>query len=359
MKSILRLFLTLSLLYIGLSADETIKSKELYLSYESYPQRVFTGQKFDIELKAIILKDKNLYDNIVTTITPQEYLQQVSENIRWTQERDGSYKSIITFKALDQKFIMPKITLALVKAEEIIDYATIEPVEIQYQKIAINQKLFSNIIAKELKIVSVKTKQYNNTLLHNTIQIEGLYGNLEDIKLSEYEEQGISSLDSEFPHQMLYYYVITPIDTKQIDFTYYNTVQNEFIKMQVPVILAEDLVSTQTELNPYNSSMLLYKQIAVSGLMVIFLLLYLITKNLKHLIVIAVLIVMLAYLFIPNKKILLNEGTYVYILPTNNSTIYKKLDTKFIVETMNEENGFVKVLFKNNSIGWVKKSDIK
>jgi len=359
MNSLLKLFLTLALFATFLFSNENIKSKEIYLSFESYPKRVFTGQKFEVELKAIILKSKDSYENIVTTVAQQSNIGLLTKTIRWEEQKDGSFKTKLTFKAYDQKFVMPKITIALMKSEEIIDYASTKTIEIAYQKIAISQKLFSNIIAKDIKIISVKTKQYSNTLLHNTIQIEGLNSNLEDIKLIQYKEQGISDLSSEYPKQMLYYFVITPINTKQIDFTYYNTDQNKFVKIQVPVILAEDLVSTQTELNPYNSSMLLYKQIAIGSLLVIFLLIYIFTRNLTHLIFVAILIIAVAYLFIPNKKVLLYENTKVYILPTNNSTVYKKLDTKFIVQTLNEENGFVKVLFKNNSIGWVKKSDIK
>jgi hypothetical protein len=359
MKTLIQLFLCLFLFSSFINANENIKSKEIYLQFETYPKRVFTGQKFEVVLKAKILKDPTSYENIVTTVADESDIELLTKSIYWEKQKDGQYKTTLTFKAQDKKFIMPKITLALMKGEEIIDYATSESIAIKYQKIAINQKLFSSIIAKNIKINSVKTKQYSNTQLHNTIEIEGIRSNLEDIKLISYEDQGISDISSSYPFQTVFYYVITPINTKQIDFTYYNTESNEFIKMQVPIILAEELVSTQTELNPYNSSILLYKQSAVAVLLVLFLILYFITKNLNHLIIVSFLIVLMAYLFMPNKKTLLHENTNVYILPTTNSTVYKKLDTKFIVQILNKKNGFVKVLFKNNSIGWVKEHDIK
>ena len=69
-------------------------------------------------------------------------------------------------------------------------------------------------------------------------------------------------------------------------------------------------------------------------------------------------IALLAYLSIPNKKILLNQDVKVYILPTNGSTIFKVPTSKEIVEIVNENEDFVKVLFKNDSIGWIKKDDI-
>ena len=48
----------------------------------------------------------------------------------------------------------------------------------------------------------------------------------------------------------------------------------------------------------------------------------------------------------------------VYILPTNNSTVFKRLESKKIVEIINKNDSFFKVLFRNQSIGWIKKDDI-
>jgi SH3-like domain-containing protein len=71
-----------------------------------------------------------------------------------------------------------------------------------------------------------------------------------------------------------------------------------------------------------------------------------------------VFILISAYLFIPNKKILVNENINIYILPSSHSTVYNRLKQKHIVEIINEKNNFYKVLFKNNNIGWINKNDI-
>jgi uncharacterized pyridoxamine 5'-phosphate oxidase family protein len=63
--------------------------------------------------------------------------------------------------------------------------------------------------------------------------------------------------------------------------------------------------------------------------------------------------------FIPNSRIILPKDTKIYILPTSSSTIYKIVQKKSEVEVLIKKDKFIKVLFKNKNIGWVKKDDIK
>ncbi|MGB3751062.1 MAG: hypothetical protein WA945_05800 [Arcobacteraceae bacterium] len=343
----------------ALFSQDEIESKELYLEYDSYPKRVFTGQKFDIKLKALILKEEDSYDNIVTTFTTEKNIEVLTQNITWIKNKASEYTTTISYKAFEENFILPKITLALGKDEEIIDFISIKSPIIDHGKIAVNQKLFSKVIAKNIEVFTVKTKQYTNNILHATLHIKGTNSNLEDFKLDSYEnEQGISSLSDNYPEQNLYYFVLIPSHTKQIKFTYYNTNLKDFVTITLPIILDEELVSTQTELNPYNSSILIYKQVLVSGLLLLFVVIFVFSRKNIYLIIITIFIALLAYLFIPNKKILLKENIKVYILPTNHSTVFNLLKRKQVVEKINENDEFVKVLFNNQSIGWIKKNDI-
>jgi len=358
-NNLIKLILLIILSFSSLLSNDNGKSKEIYLSYEKYPNRVFTGQKFDIQLSSIILKDPTSYDKIITTFTTEEGIDILTTDVVWEEIKSNRYTTTISYKVYDKEFILPRITLALIKNGQIIDYISVESPKIEYEKIAINQKLFSNIIAKNLQVHTVKTKQYTNNILHTTLHIEGINSNLEDIHFNSYEDQGINSLTQNYPNQSLYYYVMIPSHTKQINFTYYNTLQKEFITIQIPIILDEELVSTQTELNPYNSSILIYKQVFSGVFLALFIIMYIITRHNRYLILMTIMIIILAYLFIPNKKILLNENTKVYILPTRNSTVYNILDRKHIVEQINEKDKFIKVLFENENIGWIKESDVE
>ena len=330
----------------------------MYLDYESYPKRVFTGQKFDVRLKVIVLKSQNEYDKIITTFVDEQNIEILTKEPIWVKQKENTYITTLTLKAHNLQFDMPKITVALLKNSDIINYISVKSLKIKFERIAINQKLFSNIIAKDLQILTVKTKQFTNNMLHSTINIEASNSNLEDINLTQYKEQGIKDLTENYPNQSIYFYVMTPSHAKSIKFTYYNTVLKDFVMIEIPINLDVELVSTQSDLNPYNSSILIYKQILSGGLLFIAILLFMITKHNRYLIVVTVFIVLIAYLFIPNKKIILPNNTKVYILPTKNSTIFKVLEKKELVEIINEKGVFQKVLFHNENIGWIRKNDI-
>jgi hypothetical protein len=359
MKYFFNILLLFFIITTSLFSDEKIESKELYLEYSSYPKRVFTGQKFEIKLKSLIFKDLNSYDSIVTTFTQEENIERLTKDIIWIKNESSEYTTTIIYKVFKKAFILPKITLSLSQNEEIIDFISINSPNIKYEKIAVNQKLFSNIIAKDLEVFTAKTKQYTNNILHTTINIRAKNSNLEDFRLNAYgDDQAINSLTNLSSTQNLYYYVMIPSHITEIKFNYYNTITKDFVMITIPIILDEELISTQTELNPYNSSILIYKEVFSGLLLLVSILLYIYRRDNIYLIFMTIFIVILTYLFIPNKNILLQKDSKVYILPTNNSTIFKTLNSKYIVEIINETKDFVKVLFENESIGWIKKNDI-
>tara|TARA_B110000046_G_C12993690_1_gene399037 strand:- start:25 stop:1104 length:1080 start_codon:yes stop_codon:yes gene_type:complete len=359
MKYLFNILLLSFAISASLFADEEIESRELYLEYSSYPQRVFTGQNFEVELKALILKDINSYDKIITTFTEESNIHRLTNEIVWIKNKSSEYTTTITYKVFKKAFNLPQITLSFSKDEEIIDFISIISPDIKYEKIAVNQKIFSNIIAKDLEVFTAKTKQYTNNILHTTINIKAKNSNLEDFRLNAYgDDQGINSLTALSPTQNLYYYVMIPSHSKEIKFNYYNTNAKDFVLITIPIMLDEELISTQTELNPYNSSMLIYQEVFSGAFLLVSILLYIYRRNNIYLIFIIIFTLILTYLFMPNKKILLQKDIKVYILPTNNSTIFKTLKSKHIIEILNKKNDFVKVIFDNESIGWIKKDDI-
>jgi hypothetical protein len=124
-------------------------------------------------------------------------------------------------------------------------------------------------------------------------------------------------------------------------------------------MLEDNLISTQTDLNPENDNMLLYKQIASVLSLIIFVILYFLTKNKINIFFILMFLIISTILLLPNKKVILYEDTKIYILPTQLSTIYKTLQYSQEVEILKQRGDFFKILFKNKHIGWVKKEDVE
>lgn len=272
----------------------------------------------------------------------------------WVQQSENIYYLDLFFKTEDTQFVLPKIFISLEQNNTIKSAISINPPDINFEEIAINQELFSNIIAKNIDIITVKTKQYNNNTLLTTINIKGQDSNLEETHIGNYKSQGIKSLTSKVDTQNLFYYVMIPIHTKYIKFNYYNTVFKDFVPITIPISLENELVSTQTDLNPNKNNIIIYYQLFVLSFIVIFTIIYLLTKKERYIYYIVIFIFILAYLFIPNKKILLNKDDKIYILPTKNSIVYKILNKKELVEVINEKNNYKKVLFNNKHVGWVK-----
>jgi len=282
LKSIFKVILLLIISSNLSLANEQQKSKKLYLEYDLYPKRVFTKQKFDITYKAVVLYPKSKYDKILTTTTLERDITILTPDIVWKERKSNRFTASMAFKVNDKEFTLPTVTLALIKDEEVMDFITIKPPKIKYEKRALKQKLFSNIIASKLEVNTVKTKQYTNKILHTTIHISAKNSNIEDIKIGTYKEQSVESFEEVYPLQDLYYSIMVPIHTKEIKFSYYNTKQKSFVTIRIPMILDEELVSTQTELNPYHNSLLVYKQYLVAGFVFICLVLFLFTKKTRY-----------------------------------------------------------------------------
>ena len=157
------------------------------------------------------------------------------------------------------------------------------------------------------------------------------------------------------------YYVVIPIHQKSIVFNYYNTNSEKLEKINIPIKFEEELVSTQTDLNPNNSSFEFYKKLAVAAISIIFLILFIWKRSYIYLIIFLLCSIVFILFAMPNKNVKLKENTVIYILPTKNSTIFQKMENEVAVEEMKRKDGFVKIMFKrgeNKFIGWVKENDV-
>jgi hypothetical protein len=71
-----------------------------------------------------------------------------------------------------------------------------------------------------------------------------------------------------------------------------------------------------------------------------------------------ILILILGYLYIPNKVISVPQNTKIYILPITNSTVFTILQHRTNVEVLKSNDKFQKIILPNKTIGWIKNEDI-
>lgn len=334
-----------------------VKQRNLYLYYLNYPENIYTNQRFSISLKAIITTDD--FDTIKTTFTKYDNLEILNPDESWLWKNYNLFTNKFIFKASDDKLTMPTIEVGLYKNNLLVESVVLKPKEVNYQNIAISSQNFCNVLAKNLTVKSQKTKQYDNNRLLVLIELEAQEGNLEDFDLKRFQDKGIESFSEEYPYQKIFYYLIIPNHIQEIKFNYYNIAQNKFEDIEIPIIIKTELISTQTDLNPQNSSLLTYKKIFFGLLFILFLFLYYLKRRLVYIIFAIFSAALLIQYILPNPKATIDKDTKVFILPTKKSTIFKIADKKETIEILNHKQGFVKILFPNQTIGWVKKNDIK
>lgn len=331
-------------------------AKNLYLSIKEIPNQVYKNQRFEVVVKALVTT-KN-FDYLSTTFSKGINTKVLNPNSKWEKVSSNVYENRYYFKALD-KITLPRITVKLMRGSGSIDTSVIGNKAINYSDIAKGDKRFSSIIAKDLMLKAYKTKQYNNKESLTIVDIEAVSSNLEDFKLQDISEQGQSDLKDNYPNQNLIYYFVMPVHKKKVVFTYYNTTTKSFVDVRIPLVLQNELVSTQTDLNPNDSSFEKYKKAAVAVLLLIFIVLT-VWKRKKILIFITTIIFIGAVIYLmPNRTGYVKEGSYIYILPTKNSTIFFKLEKSEKVEVLTKKKGFIKIIgIDNNFIGWIKEENL-
>ncbi|PLY08225.1 MAG: hypothetical protein C0626_13545 [Arcobacter sp.] len=344
---------------INYESKNDLKEKNIYLSYKSFPQNIFKNQRFEIILKAIITADD--YDKIETRFINSKNMNVLNPESSWEEIEDKTFENKFYFKAYEDSFVMPTFQVAIYKNLELIEVQNIAPQEVAFSEIGKNINNFSSVIAKDLVINAHKTKQYNNDELITIMDINAVESNLEDFAIKGVEEQGISKIDDNYPEQNLLYYLVLPVHTKKLDFSYYNSFEKKFITIKIPIVLENELVSTQTDLNPNKSNILLYKRVALGGLFALFLIIYIWKRKKIYLILTLIACVGLLIYSIPNKTSTLKKDSYIYILPTKKSTIFQKTNKDYLVEVSIKRGDFVKIIVEQGDksmIGWVKEDDL-
>ena len=339
----------------------SLVSKNLYLSYLNHPKHIYKNQRFEVDVKALITRTN--YDRIETHFIDGVNMLPLNANNQWQLSTNTTnvYENKYYFKAYESNFLLPTIEVKLFDNNILVESRKLLPPKITFSEVARGDERFSNTIAKKLTLLNSKTKQYTNKQALTIIDLEGEYSNFEDFFIKNFEEQGVTLIEDNYPKQHMIYYVVIPIHQKTIVFTYYNTTSKKLEKITIPVKFEEELVSTQTDLNPNNSSFEFYKKVAIGVFAILFLILFVWKKSYIYLVIFLVFAIAFMLFAMPNKSVKLKENSVIYILPTKNSTIFQKILNSSNVEEMKRKNGFVKIMFKKDNdkfIGWVKEEDV-
>lgn len=345
-------FLLIILFNIFLSIN-LFAAKNLYLSYKKIPDNVYKNQKFEVTVKALVTTEN--FTSLNSNFSNSSNITLINPNDPWKKISNDTYENSYYFKVTNSNFRLPDLSVSLLNGNSVIDVSYLGGTSLRYSDVGKGDDRFSNLIAEKVMLKAYKTKQYNNKEALTIIDIDALNSNVENFKLKNIEEQGISAIKDMGATQNLVYYFVTPIYQKNLIFTYFNPVTKSLKDVKVPLILQNELVSTQTDLNPEDSTFERYKKVASVVVFGIFLILVIWKRNKILIFITTVFFLIAVYYNLPNSVGVVKQDSFVYILPTKNSTIFFKVDKEEKVEVLQRKNGFIKVIGVDNGfIGWIK-----
>ncbi len=348
---------------------EESSGQNIYISYNYVPERVYVGQIFAIEYKTTVVSEN--YDKLVYKFYGGNGIEKLSkdkEPKRETVDEDGvvSVYDKFYFIVKGTKITLPKVTASVKYVEgnmTLRGEASLSGKNIKSLVLPQTQQ-FSGILAKSIEIYKTLSNRFDDE--HNilTFYIRGNETQLKNIKFDEVyiKKQGIeTTVKDSFEKGDLSYYVVIPKYYDNFTLKYFNTELFQFSKIDIPISVRDDMVSTAKDLRPKRLDHVAKIKLGVAvGIAIFFLVLFYFYQHFINLFLAFLGISATVYMMMPKPSVCVESGTIVRILPMLASTGFRIVSEKQILDKIHEENGFIKIRFaeEEESEGWIKDEDI-
>ncbi len=339
-----------------LSKKELAKlPKVIYLSYKELPSRVLKGEIFTITIKALsTVKD---FTDITYELSDSYGLTLLSDFPSRDMDSKYYYETFY-FLATSNNAKLPNIEATLLNYnDEQFRTTTLKAKKLNV--VSLNPKKdFSNIIANTFELVEYKTTSYDQK--YNIVIFTAQATNC-DIKSFEFKnviKQGAENIIESYFDSKITYYAVIDKEIQKFSFSYFNLEKNRFINVDIPIIVNDDSVTTQSDLKPKDQSHEILKMKIVAAITFIAFVIILWRKKYIYLVFILIPLAYIAYIAVPSTEVCIKRDSKIQLLPVNNGTIFEVTPSIYYLQKEGEAKGFVKVKLQNDKIGWVKNEDI-
>ena len=329
--------------------------KVIYLSYEKIPSRVLKGEIFSVTLKALsTVKD---FTDITYELSNSQGLKALSDFP--SRDMDSKYfYETFHFLALSNDVRLPDFTASLIEyGDKKYRTTTLEGQKLNV--ISLNpKKNFSNIIANSFDIIEYKTTSYDDSRNIVVFVATATNCDISAFKLQGVYKQGIESVIESYFDSKITYYAIIDKNIQNLSFSYFNLYKNRFLPINIPIVVDDDSVTTQSDLKPKDQSHELLKMNVAAAIAISAFFMILWRKRYIYLIFILLPLAYIVYLTIPAKEICIKQGTNIYLLPMANGTVFETTSASYRLKKEDKIKGWTKIQLKNKKIGWIKDEDI-
>lgn len=329
--------------------------KVLYLNFKSTPNRAIKGEIFPITIRT--LSTVKSFSNITYELLNYEGLKPLNET-PYREEDSKYFYDTFYFLTTDSHANIPDFKATLVGFDDTL-YRDTTLNGFKLNVVTLNPKNdFANIVADSFELLEFKTTSYDDA--HNIVVFVATASkcDIASFELKNAYKQGIESITESHFNSKLVYYAVIKKDIENLSFSYFNLLKNGFVRLNIPIIVDDDSVTTQTDLKPKDQSHDRVKMLLAAAIALIAFLLILWRKKYIYLVFILIPLAYIIYIAIPSKEVCVKVGSKIYLLPVHNGTIFERSSTVYYLQKEGSVEDFVKVKLKNEKIGWVKNEDI-
>lgn len=335
--------------------DPFIPQSSLVLTNEDYPNKFYVGEVFCIIINAKTTENTDF--DFLVSVDKNNELDFLNPNPIWEKNND-SYTSTLWFVAKTSNASLNQISVKLSRNKEIFQEAHININPIKFENITAN-KNYSHIVASSLEVKKLKAGIFDDKNIIMMLELNATNANLKNFYIQGIKKQGIENLKGDLNASSGFYYAILPSYQNNFNFSYFNKDEKKIENFNLNFQVSDDEISTQSDLNPVNKQLNIYKQYALWALTLIFALIFIFKKNY---IILALGVVCFALGFLVDTKTqnaILKANSKAQILPTQQSTYFYSNTKAENVEILGKRLNYVKVLFQNGKIGWVQSEDLQ
>jgi len=319
--------------------------------YSYTPKVVYKNQIFPI---TILAKHYNGKEKIKFDFDMLSINQPINDNPVITLNKNEAFFTFY-FKAKSlQDFIdIPSITISTIEYTYML-----KPVRLTQKALDISgTDIFCGVLASNLRVNNVKIDDYDSKHHLITLSISAVEANLEDMHIPNAIEDGIENIKRDGANVTAKYYFVVPSSMKSIPFSYYNLIKQHFIDKRLDLNIDKQKIDN-SDLAPKDLTFDKLKKYFLIGLTLLFVLLYIGTKDKLYIYIFVISFALLVYIYFPHRKVCIQEGANLYILPTNNSNISLQIDRKIKRSVIKKYNHYNKIDYKNGITGWIKDEDL-
>lgn len=324
----------------------------LTLEFTDLPTHPYVGEIIALTVK---LTPVDLAaGNIEYTLQNEEGIRIFSDTPRRKVKEDGIYDTFY-FLVQSSSVRFPDITATITSTGATSD--TLSGTSLSATTLS-PPSGFANVLADKFTIINYKTTAYNNESNVVIFTVKASRCNISDFNIPNAIKQGFESKLSNVGESQMTYYVIIPNGEQNLNFSYFNLQKQRYESLNIPIVVDDDTVSTQSDLSPTDAR---HTELKVGAAIVVVLILaglFYWRREKWYLYASVLPMFYIVFALLPNQDVCVKKDAPIYLLPIKNGTIFEMTLQEEHLEAEKEVGEFTKVHLTNEKVGWVNQRDL-